>query len=71
MNAMEEDYDEFEADAQDDVKVDFKNEIPDESLVPPAKPVSRIRKLSSSFVGLLLILVALINLAMIVWFLSH
>jgi hypothetical protein len=68
---MENDYDEFEADADDDVKVDFKNEIPDEPLVPPAKPVSRLRKMSSSFVGLLLILVALINLAMILWFLSR
>ena len=60
-----------EADAEDCAKVDFKNEIPDEPLVPPAKPVSRIRKLSSSFVGLLLILVAIINLAMIIWFLSR
>lgn len=68
---MEDDSDQFEADAQDNIQVDFKNEIPDVSLVPPAKHVSRIRKLSSSFVGLLLILVALINLAMIVWFLSH
>ena len=55
---MEDDYNEFEADAEDDAKVDFKNEIPDEPLVPPAKHVSRIRKLSFSFVGLLLILVA-------------
>ena len=68
---MEDDYDEIVDDAQGDAKVDFKNEIPDEPLVPPAKPVSRIRKLSSSFVGLLLILVAIINLAMIIWFLSH
>jgi hypothetical protein len=68
---MEDDYDEVEADARDDVNVDFKNQIPDEPLVPPAKPVSRIRKLSSSFVALVLILVALINLMMIIWFLSR
>jgi hypothetical protein len=60
---------ETDTDAEDDVKVNFKNEIPDESLVPPAKPVSRIRKLSFSFVALLLILVGLINLAMILWIL--
>jgi hypothetical protein len=65
------DDDEFEEDAGDDTKVEFKNEIPDEPLVPPAKPVSRLRKLSSSFVALLLILVAIINLAMIIWFLSR
>ena len=66
-----EDDDDFEEDAEDDVKVDFKNEIPDEPLVPPAKPVSRLRSLSFSFVALLLILVAIINLAMILWFLSR
>lgn len=68
---MEDDYDNFEDDAQAETKIDFKNEIPDEPLVPPAKPVSRIRKLSSSFVALLLILVGLINLAMIIWILSR
>ena len=66
-----EDDDDFQAYAGDDAKVDFKNEIPDEPLVPPAKPVSRLRKVSASFVGLLLILVALINLAIIIWFLSR
>jgi hypothetical protein len=54
---------------EDAQKIDFKNEIPDEQLVPPPKHVSRIRKLSSSFAALLLVLVALINLAMIIWFL--
>ena len=68
---MDEDFDEVADDAEVDAKIHFKNEIPDEPLVPPAKHVSRIRKLSSSFVGLLLILVALINLVMIIWFLSH
>jgi hypothetical protein len=61
----------IEDDGEDVPKVDFKNEIPDEPLVPSPKHVSRIRKLSSSFVGLILILLALINLAMIVWFLSR
>jgi hypothetical protein len=36
-----EDDDDFQEEAEDDAKVDFKNEIPDEPLVPPAKPVSR------------------------------
>jgi hypothetical protein len=66
-----EDDDDIGDDGEDVPKVDFKNEIPDEPLVPPAKPVSRIRKLSFSFGGLLLILVAIINLAVIVWFLTH
>ena len=68
---MEDDYGDFEANAQEDAKVDVKNEIPDEPLVPPAKPVSRITKLSFSFVALLLVLVGLINLAMILWILSR
>ena len=67
---MEDDYDDFEDDAEDDAKVDFENEIAEEPLVPPAKHVSRIRKLSFSFVALLLVLVGLINLAMILWFLA-
>jgi hypothetical protein len=68
---MEDDYGDFEVGAEDDANVDFKNEIPDEPLVPPAKHVSRIRKLSSSFGALLLVLIALINLAMIIWILSR
>ena len=71
IEAMEDDYDEIVDDAQGDAKVDFKNEIDDEPLVPPAKHVSRVRKLSFSFVALLLVLVAVINLAMILWFLSR
>jgi hypothetical protein len=71
VEAMEDDYGEFEANTEAAAKVEFKNEIPDEPLVPPAKHVSRIRKLSSSFVALLLVLVAIINLAMIIWFLSR
>ena len=68
---MEDDYDEIETDAQDDAKVDFKNEIPDESLVPPAKRFRRIRELSFGVVVLLLVLIGLINVAMILWFLSR
>ena len=68
---MDDDYDDFEENAKDDAKVDFKNEIAEEPLVPPAKHVSRIRKLSFSFVALLLVLVGLINVAVIIWFLSH
>ena len=72
---MEDDYDEFEEaaddDAEEDGKVDFENEIAEEPLVPPAKHVSRIRKLSFGFVALLLVLVGLINLAMILWILSR
>ena len=72
---MEDDYDNFEDDAEndaeDETKVDFENEIAEESLVFPAKHVSRLRKLSFGFVGLLLVLVGLINLAMIFWLLSR
>ena len=68
---MDDDYDDVEDDAGFDVKVDFKNEIAEEPLVPPAKHVSRIKKLSFSFVALLLVLIGLINLAMILWFLSR
>jgi hypothetical protein len=70
IEAMEDD-DEIADDTEVDAKVDFVNEIPDAPLVPPAKQVSRIKKLSSSFVALLLIFIAIINLAMIIWFLSH
>jgi hypothetical protein len=74
---MVQDDDDFEADtevdaddeAESDVKVDFENEIAEEPLVPPAPHLSRLRKLSFSFVALLLVLVGLINLAMIIWFL--
>ena len=68
---MDDDYDDVEDDAGFDVKVDFQNEIAEEPLVPPAKHVSRIKKLSFSFVALLLVLIGLINLAMILWFLSR
>ena len=68
---MEDNYDDFEENAKDDAKVEFKNEIAEEPLVPPAKHVSRIRKLSFSFVALLLVLLGLINVAVIIWFLSH
>ena len=65
-------FDSLNDDAKDSVKkVDFENEIAEEPLILPAKPVSRIRKLSFSFVALLLVLVGLINLAMILWFLSR
>ena len=65
------DNDDFEADAEDDANVDFVNEIAEEPLVPPAKRFRRIRELSFGIVALLLVLVALINLAMILWFLSR
>jgi hypothetical protein len=66
---MDDGDDDFEADAEEDAKVQFANEIADEPLVPPPKPVSRFRKLSFSLVTVLLLLVALLNLALIVWFL--
>jgi hypothetical protein len=68
---MDDGYHDIEEDAEFDVNVNFENEIADEPLVPPAKHVSRIKKLSFSFVALLLILIGLINLAMILWFLSR
>ena len=68
---IDDDYHDVEDDAGFDVKVDFQNEIAEEPLVPPAKHVSRIKKLSFSFVALLLVLIGLINLAMILWFLSR
>ena len=72
MEDDDDDFDSLDDNAQDGVKeVDFENEIADEPLIPPAKPVSRIRKLSFGFVALLLVLVGLINLAMILWFLSR
>jgi hypothetical protein len=71
IEVMEDDYDNLEDDAEDDVKVDFGNEIDDEPLVPPAKHSPRLKKLSFSFVALLLVLVGLFNLAMILWFLSR
>ena len=66
---MEDDFDEVADDAEVDAKIDFKNEIPDEPLVPPAKRFRRIRELSFGAVALLLVLVGLINLALILWFL--
>jgi hypothetical protein len=69
IEAMQDGDDDFEAGGEEDAKVEFANEIADEPLVPPPKPVSRIRKLSFSFVTLLLLVVAVLNLAMIVWFL--
>lgn len=63
------DEDDFEEGGDASAKLEFANEIADEPLVPPAKPVSRIRKLSFSFVTFLLLIIAILNLAMIVWFL--
>ena len=71
MEDDEDDYDNFENISEGVVPVEFKNEIAEEPLVPPAKPVSRIRQLSFSFVALLLVLLGLFNLAMIIWFLSR
>ena len=62
-----EDFEENEDDTEVDPKLDFKNEIPEEPLVAPAKRFRRIRELSFGVVALLLVLVALINLAMILW----
>ena len=61
--------DDFEDGREEDINLQFANEIADEPLVPPAKPVSRLKKLSFSLVTLLLLLIAFLNLAMIVWFL--
>jgi hypothetical protein len=66
---MEDDYDEIVDDAEGDAKVDFKNEIAEEPLVPPVKRFRRIRELSFGVVALLLVLVGLVNLVMIFWFL--
>jgi hypothetical protein len=66
---MDDDFDEIADDTEVDAKIDFKNELADEPLVPSAKRFRRIRELSFGVVGLLLVLVGLINLAMIIWFL--
>jgi hypothetical protein len=66
-----EDDDDFEADAEDYAKVDFNNEIAEEPLIPPVKRFRRLRELSFGVVGLLLVLIGLINLAMILWYLSR
>jgi hypothetical protein len=63
------DDDDFEEGGEEEARVQFANEIADEPLVPQPKPVSRLRKLSFSVVTFLLLLVAFLNLAMIVWFL--
>jgi hypothetical protein len=68
---MEDNYDEIVDDAQGDAKVDFKNEIAEEPLVPPVKRFRRIRELSFGVVALLLVLVGLVNLVMILWLLSR
>jgi hypothetical protein len=68
---MEDDNDEIEDDAEEDAKLHFENEIPEEPLAPPPKRFFRLKLLSFSFVAVLLVLVGLINLAMIVWFLSR
>ena len=66
---MDDGEDDFEDGGEGNTKLEFANEIADEPLVPQPKPVSRIRKLSFTFVTLLLLFVAILNLAMIVWFL--
>ena len=66
---MDDGEDDFEDGGEEESRLHFANEIADEPLVPPPKPVSRLRKLSFSFVTFLLLLVAVLNLAMIVWFL--
>ena len=63
--------DEYENNPEVDAKLDFVNEIAEEPLAPPPKRFRRIRELSFGIVALLLVLVGLINLAMIVWFLSR
>jgi hypothetical protein len=70
IEAMEDD-DEYENNTEVDAKVDFVNEIAEEPLAPPPKRFRRIRELSFGIAALLLVLVGLINLAMIVWFLSR
>jgi hypothetical protein len=66
MNDAEED---FEEGGDENARLEFVNEIADEPLVPPAKPASRLKKLSFSLVTVVLLLIAVLNLAMIVWFL--
>jgi hypothetical protein len=68
IDAMEDD-DEYEDNPEVNAKLDFVNEIADEPLTPPPKRFRRIRELSFGVVALLLVLVAIINLAMILWFL--
>jgi hypothetical protein len=64
------DDDDFEEGGEEEeARVQFANEIADEPLVPQPKPVSRLRKLSFSVVTFLLLIIAILNLAMIVWFL--
>ena len=65
------DFEEAEDDTEVDAKVVYKNEIPEEPLVAPVKRFRRIRELSFGVVAILLVLVGLINLAMILWFLSR
>jgi hypothetical protein len=69
IESMEDD--EYEDNPEVDAKLDFVNEIAEEPLAPPPKRFRRIRELSFGVVALLLVLVALINLAMILWFLSR
>ena len=61
--------DDPEEGGEENDRLEFVNEIADEPLVPPAKPVSRLKKLSFSLVTLLLLVIAFLNLAMIVWLL--
>ena len=70
IEAMEEE-DEYDNNPEVDAKLDFVNEIAEEPLAPPPKRFRRIRELSFGVVALLLVLVGLINLAMIVWFLTR
>jgi hypothetical protein len=71
LEVMEDDYDNFEDDGENDVKVDFENEIDEELPIPVAKHAALRKKLSFSFVALLLVLIGLFNLVMIIWFLSR
>jgi hypothetical protein len=58
-------------DAEDNAGVEFENKIDEELKAPPPKRPAFWKDLSFGVVAFLLVLVALINLAMIVWFLLH
>lgn len=66
---MDDDFEEFEEDAENGDTVGFENEIAEEPLAPPPKRFFHLKVLSFSLVAVLLVLVGLINLAMIVWLL--
>lgn len=71
MEDEEDDFEEFEEDAENGDKVGLENQIAEEPLAPPPKRFFRLKLLSFSFVAVLLVLVGLINVAMIVWFLTR